>query len=63
MDLDWPLFMAKMSDTWREGRKVLDRSLRPGAVMSYRQIVREKTHEFLVQLCANPKDFLSHSRR
>jgi cytochrome P450 len=62
-EMDWPLFTARMSETWREGRKLLDRSLRPGAVMSYRQTVQEKTREFLAQLSANPKDFLSHAKR
>jgi cytochrome P450 len=61
--MDWPLFMARMSETWREGRKLLDRSLRPGAVMSYRQIVQENTREFLAQVSANPRDFLSHAKQ
>jgi hypothetical protein len=61
--MDWPLFMTRMSETWREGRKLLDRSLRPGAVMSYRHIVQENTREFLAQVSANPRDFLSHAKR
>ena len=61
--MDWPLFMTKMNETWREGRKLLDRSLRPGAVVSYRQIVQEKIREFLARLGTNPKDFLSHAKR
>ena len=52
--------MIRMGDTWRKGRKLLDGSLRSGAVMSYRQVMQEKTHEFLVNLMANPKDFHAH---
>jgi hypothetical protein len=57
MDFEWPVFMIGLSETWRKERKILDGSLRPGALMSYRQVMQEKTHELLVQLRANPKDF------
>ncbi len=57
VDFEWPIFMIGLSETWRKERKILDTSLRPGAVMSYRQMMQENTHEFLVQLRANPKDF------
>jgi hypothetical protein len=60
MDLDWPMFMTGMTETWRKGRKLLDLSLRPGAMISYSQMIQEKTREFLVQLRANPKDFHAH---
>jgi cytochrome P450 len=49
-----------MTETWREGRKLLDRSLRPGALISHRQMMQEKTCEFLAQLRANPKDLYAH---
>ena len=52
--------MTGTSETWRKGRKLLDGSLRPGAIMSYRQMMQEKTWEFLAQLRANPKDFDTH---
>jgi cytochrome P450 len=52
--------MIGFSEIWRKERKILDSSLRPGAVMSYRQVMQEKTHEFLVQLRENPKDFQNH---
>jgi hypothetical protein len=60
MELDWFVFSVGMSETWREGRKLLDRSLRPGATVSYRQMMQEKTHWFLAQLFANPKEFHHH---
>ena len=52
--------MTGTSETWRKGRKLLDGSLRPGAIMSYRQMMQEKTREFLAQLRANPNDFDTH---
>ena len=48
--------MIGLSETWRKERKILDGSLRPSAMLSYRQVIQEKTHEFLVQLSTNPKD-------
>ena len=58
--MDWPIFFTGMTETWREGRKLLDRSLRPGAMTSYQQMIQEKTREFLAQLFATPTDFHSH---
>ena len=55
--MDWPLFMSGTSEIWREGRKILDGNLRPGAMTSYRQIMQEQIREFLQQLRENPKDF------
>jgi cytochrome P450 len=60
MEMDWFLPMTGTSGTWRKGRKLLDGSLRPGAIMSYRQMMQEKTREFLAQLRANPKNFDTH---
>jgi hypothetical protein len=60
MDFEWPLFMIRMGDTWRGGRKLLDGNLRSGAIMPYRQMMQEKTREFLSNLFATPKDVKSH---
>ena len=51
--------MIGLGETWRKERKILDGNLRPGAVMSYRQVMEEKTRELLVQLRADPKDFFN----
>ena len=59
--MDWFTPNLGMSDeSWREGRKLLDRSLRGGATISYRQMMQEKTRWFLAQLLANPKEFHHH---
>ena len=55
--MDWQLFMIGTTETWREGRKLVDHSLRPSAVMTYGQMIQEKTREFLTQLFATPKNF------
>jgi cytochrome P450 len=60
MEMDWPIFMRGMNEAWRKGRNILDRGLRPGAVVSYRNMIQEKTHEFLTQLHESPKDFDAH---
>ncbi|KAI0273084.1 cytochrome P450 [Russula aff. rugulosa BPL654] len=60
MDMEWPLFMTGTTETWRKGRKILDGNLRPGAMVSYRQIMEEKTRDLLAQLCATPKNFHAH---
>ncbi len=54
--------MTGMGETWREERKLLDGNLRPGAVISYQQMMQEKTRDFLSQLLATPKDFFAHIR-
>jgi hypothetical protein len=61
MDMDWALFRIGMGETWRKGRKLVDRSLRPGAMISYWQMMQEETREFLARLRANPKDFRAHT--
>jgi hypothetical protein len=54
--------MSGMTETWREGRKLVDHSLRPGAVVTHGQMMQEKTCEFLTQLFATPKNFRAHVR-
>jgi hypothetical protein len=58
--MDWPVFMTGMTESWRKGRKLLDRSLRPGAIIPYQQMIQEKTREFLEQLRETPKNFEAH---
>jgi cytochrome P450 len=60
MELDWLLPVRRKGDAWREGRKLVDRSLRPGAISSYRWMIEEKTHWFLGQLLTTPRQFRDH---
>ena len=58
--MDWSVPNTGMCDVWREERRLLDRSLRAGATVTYRQMMEEKTRWFLAQLIANPKEFHHH---
>ena len=60
MDLDWFVPVTGMCDAWHEERKLLDRSLRAGATVSYRPMMEEKARWFLTQLISNPKEFHHH---
>jgi len=58
--VNWLLPVLNKDEVWSEGRKLLDRSLRPTAPVSYRNMMEEKTRSFLGQLFLTPKDFRSH---
>ena len=58
--MDWFTPNIGMTESWREERKILDRSLRAGATISYRQMMQEKTRWFLAQLFVNPNEFHHH---
>jgi hypothetical protein len=58
--MEWPILLNGTTETWRKGRRLLDHSLRPGEMTPYRQMMLDKTSEFLAQLRANPKEFRSH---
>jgi len=59
-EADWVLPNARKGEVWGEGRKLLDRSLRPSATMVYRQMMQENICGFLARLLANPKKFRGH---
>jgi len=60
MGLDWFLIISGLTESWRDGRKILDRSLRAGATTTYRPMMQEKSRWFLAQLLENPYDFHHH---
>jgi hypothetical protein len=62
LEMDWLLPVARKGEVWREGRKILDRSLRPGSTMAYRQMMHENIRGFLARVLVTPKDFLDHIR-
>jgi hypothetical protein len=62
LEMDWLLPVARKGEVWREGRKILDHSLRPGTTITYRQMMHENIHGFLARLLVTPKDFLGHIR-
>jgi hypothetical protein len=60
MGVNWTLPGIRKGKPWRDGRKLLDRSLRPGATALHRRLIEEKTHAFLSQLLSTPKHFREH---
>ncbi|KAH9028593.1 cytochrome P450 [Lactarius pseudohatsudake] len=60
MDVDWLFPLTRMGKYWHEGRKLLDRSFRPGAAALDRRLIEEKTRVLLGQLLGTPKEFREH---
>jgi hypothetical protein len=60
LDLDWLIPTCRVGEYWREGRRLLDRSLGPGATTAYRRMMEDNTRLFLGQLLETPGDFFSH---
>ncbi|KAI9448680.1 cytochrome P450 [Lactarius psammicola] len=60
MEMDWMLPLYRVGKYWREGRKLLDRSFRPGATASHRRLIEEKTRMLIGQLLATPTAFREH---
>ncbi|KAH9010317.1 cytochrome P450, partial [Lactarius pseudohatsudake] len=60
LGIDWLLPVSRMGKYWRESRKLLDRSLRPGAAALDRRLIEEKTCVFLGQLLATPMAYRKH---
>lgn len=58
--MDWITPNLGVCEFWREGRKISDRNLRANAMISYRQMMEERTRWFLAQLYANPKEHHHH---
>jgi cytochrome P450 len=58
--MDWIVPVAGKGEHWRERRRLLDRSLRPGATASHGRVIEEKTRTFLSRLLATPKNFRAH---
>jgi hypothetical protein len=51
---------SRYGEGWREGRKIADRSLRPGIMSLYHQRIEEKTRALLGRLLAAPAGFRGH---
>ena len=60
LELDWLLPTSRVGEYWREGRRLLDRSLGPGSTTAYRRMMEDNTHLFLGQLLETPEDFFGH---
>jgi hypothetical protein len=60
MGVNWTLPIARKGKLWRDGRKLLDRTLRPGATVLHRRLIGEKTRAFLGEPLSTPEHFREH---
>ena len=60
MGWEWILSVARSDERWRLGRRILDRSLRPGTITSYRPMIQAKTELLLSRLLANQDKWEAH---
>jgi cytochrome P450 len=61
MGWNWVLTFARSGDHWRQGRRMIDRGLRPVATASYRPIIQAKTLALLSRLLENPQQWNAHT--
>ena len=60
MGWQWILSSARSDERWRQGRKVLDRGLRPGAAATYRPMLQMRARVLLSRLLTNPQQWEAH---
>jgi cytochrome P450 len=60
MKLEWILVLSRFNESYRQARKLLDRSLRPATLASYRPMLETRTHNLLAQVSANPDELEAH---
>jgi cytochrome P450 len=60
MEWHWQLPFAKYGEAWRQGRRLLDRSLRPGAAATYRPVQEAGARVLLTRLLATPNEWKDH---
>ena len=60
MNWEWNLAFSKNTESWRLARRLIDRSLRPASVVTYRPLLQTKAQVLLTQLLANPDELEGH---
>jgi cytochrome P450 len=60
MDWHWQLPLARYGEAWRQGRKLLDAGLRPGAAATYRHMQQAKVRVLLTRLLGTPSEWKAH---
>ncbi len=60
MEWHWQVPFTKYGEAWRQGRKVLDRGLRPGPTATYRPVQQARVRVLLTRLLATPNDWQAH---
>lgn len=60
MEYEWVLALARYTERWRLGRKLLDRGLGTGAASAYRPLQQLKARLLLTRLLENPHEWEAH---
>ena len=60
MGWQWKLPLARYGECWLQGRKLLDRGLRPGAAARYRPIQQARVRVLLTRLLETPDLWEAH---
>ncbi|KAI0056400.1 cytochrome P450 [Artomyces pyxidatus] len=60
MEWGWFVPTARFDDSWRAGRKILDRGLRPNVAIQYQPMQTTKVHDLLKHLVSEPEKFKEH---
>ena len=60
MEWHWQVPIAGYGEAWRQGRKLLDRGLRPGAAATYRPMQQARVRVLLTRLLETPDQWRAH---
>jgi cytochrome P450 len=58
--LGWILVFSRLSESYRQARKLLERSLRPAALTFYHPMIEMRARNLLAQVLANPDELEAH---
>lgn len=59
----WNLGLGNCTEEWRLGLKLLNRSLRPASIVTYRPLLEANVHGLLSHVLANPDELEAHLNR
>jgi hypothetical protein len=60
MKWEWNLTFSNYTESFRQARKLLDRSLRPATIATYRPLLQTKAHVLLTHVLAKPGELDAH---
>ncbi|KAI0278749.1 cytochrome P450 [Russula aff. rugulosa BPL654] len=60
MKWEWVVAFSNYTESFRQARKLLDRSLRPATIATYRPLLQTKAHVLLTHVLANPDELDAH---
>ena len=60
MTWEWNMAFSHYTESLRQARKLLDRSLRQATIATYRPLLQTKAHVLLTHVLANPGELDAH---